>query len=227
MRCASAISPNATPVSPRVVLADDHRMVMEGIAELVQDTVRVVAMAGCGRSLADAIEQTSPDLVISDINMPNGSGLDALQSDRDAGRCTPFLFLTMHTEPPLVARAFELGAKAYVLKTAAGDELLRAISRVVAGGIYVTPILNAKLHRSSEIERFRITPRLREVLYLTARGLPAKRVAAQLEVSVRTIESHRYTLMQIFDAHSILDLVHRATEAGCLLAIDRSSSGRP
>jgi DNA-binding NarL/FixJ family response regulator len=202
-------------------------MVMEGIAELVTDAVRVVALAGCGRSLDEAIGRTSPDIVISDIDMPEGSGLDALQSDRSAGRRTPFLFLTMHTEAPLVARAFELGAKGYVLKTAAGEELLRAISRVVAGGTYVTPMLNAKLHRSSKVEQFRLTPTLREVLNLTARGLPAKRVAAHLEVSVRTIESHRYTLMQIFDAHTILDLVHRATDAGCLLALDRSDFGKP
>jgi DNA-binding NarL/FixJ family response regulator len=227
MRCASSVSSSGLTVTPRAVLADDHRMVMEGIAELVKDAVRVVALAGCGRSLGEAIVRTSPDIVISDINMPNGGGLDALQSDRSVGRCTPFLFLTMHTEAPLVARAFELGAKGYVLKTAAGEELLRAISRVVAGGTYVTPMLNAKMHRSCEIEHFRLTPRLREVLVLTARGLPAKRVAAHLEVSVRTIEAHRYALMQIFDAHTTLDLVHRATDAGCLFAIDGSDFGKP
>lgn len=222
MRASCAISQSAPSALPRAVLADDHQMVMEGIADLLKDTVRLVAMAGCGRSLAEAITRTSPDIVISDISMPNGSGIAVLQSVRAVGKRTPFLFLTMHAEGTLVARALELGANGYVLKTAAGEELLRAVGVVVAGGTYVTPMLNTRMRSGFEIDRYHLTRRLREVLCLTARGLQAKQIATHLALSVRTIESHRSTLMQIFDAHSVWDLVRRAKDVGCLLDITQS-----
>lgn len=227
MRAARAVSGKARSALPRAVIADDHHMVMEGIADLLKDTVHLVAMAGCGRSLTEAITRTSPDIVISDINMPRGSGIDVLQAVRAGGVQIPFLFLTMHAEGTLVARALELGAKGYVLKTAAGEELLQAVAAVAAGGTYITPMLTLRMRRGFEIERYRLTRRLREVLYLTARGLQAKQIAAQLGLSVRTVESHRATLMQIFDAHSVCDLVRRATDVGCLLAITLNDFGPP
>src|SRR4051812_48076453 len=92
---------------PRAILADDHLMVMEGIAELLAETVQLVAMAATGRALVDTIWRTSPDIVITDLNMPHGSGLDALKSVRVTGSQLPFIFLTMHAEPPLWRQSCE------------------------------------------------------------------------------------------------------------------------
>lgn len=204
--------------APRAVLADDHLMVMEGIAHLLADTVRLVALAATGRALADAIARTTPDLVITDVNMPHGNGLDVLKAVRAAGNQTPFIFLTMHAEGPLVASILREGANGYVLKSAAGEELLRAIHDVLAGRTYVTPLLSAKMLSSFAVARYRLTAKQHEVLTLTGRGLRSKQIAALLAISVRTVEAHRYALMQIFEAHSVLELVRKAADLGCVVA---------
>jgi DNA-binding NarL/FixJ family response regulator len=202
---------------PRAVLADDHLMVMEGIAELLAERVRLVALAATGRALVDAIERTVPDPVIADVNMPHGSGLDAMKSVQAAGARTPFLFLTMHAEGPLVASVMRAGASGYVLKSAAGEELLHAVDVVLGGGTYVTPSLGARMLGSFAVERYRLTAKQDQILHLTGRGLRSKQIAAMLGVSIRTVEAHRYTLMQIFEAHSVLELVRRATCLGCMV----------
>jgi len=129
-------------------------MVMEGIAELLAATVQFVTLASTGRDLVYAIGRTSPDLVITDFNMPHGSGVDAMKSVRAAGTKLPFLLLSMHAEGPLVASILRAGASGYVLKSAAGDELLRAVD-VVLAGTYVTPSLGAKILGRLSVERYR------------------------------------------------------------------------
>jgi DNA-binding NarL/FixJ family response regulator len=115
-----------------------------------------------------------------------------------------------------VAAILRAGANGYVLKNAAGGELLRAVADVLAGGTYVTPTLSASMLRSCAIERYRLSPKQAEILALTSRGLRSKQIAAHLAISVRTVEAHRYTLMQIFDVHSVLELVRRAADLGCV-----------
>lgn len=193
-------------------------MVMEGIADLLVDTVRLVAMAATGRALVDAIRRTSPDIVITDVNMPHGSGPDVLKAVRAAGTQTPFIFLTMHAEGPLVASVLRAGANGYVLKSAAGEELLRAVAAVLAGGTYVTPSLSGRMISCFAIDRYRLTAKQHQILYLTGRGLRSKQIAARLAISTRTVESHRHTLMQIFEAHSVIELVRRADDLGCTVA---------
>lgn len=202
---------------PRAVLADDHIMVMEGIAVLLANTVQLVALASTGRALVDAIHRTSPDIALSDLSMPHGTGLDALKSVRAAGNPLPFVFLTMHAEGPLVASILRAGTNGYVLKTAAGDELVLAIKDVLAGATYVTPTLSARMLRSFSVERYRLSPKQAEVLALTGHGLRPKQIAERLAISVRTVESHKYCLMQIFEVHSVLELVRKATELGCMV----------
>jgi DNA-binding NarL/FixJ family response regulator len=199
-------------------------MVMEGIANLLADTVRLVALAATGRALIDAIQRTTPDVVITDVSMPYGNGLHVLKAVRATGNLTPFIFLTMHAEGPLVASILREGANGYVLKSGAGEELLRAIHIVLAGGIYVTPSLTAKMLSSFAVTRYRLTAKQQEVLALTGRGLRSKQIADHLAISVRTVEAHRYTLMQIFEAHSVLELVRKASDLGCVVA---SSSDEP
>jgi DNA-binding NarL/FixJ family response regulator len=203
---------------PRAVLADDHLMVMEGIAKLLAERIQLVAVAATGRALVDAIGRTPPDLAITDVNMPQGSGIDAMKSVRTAGGRTPFLFLTMHAEGPLVASVMRAGASGYVLKSAAGEELLKAVDGVLGGGTDVTPSLGAKMLGGFSVQRYRLTPKQEQILRLTGRGLRSKQIAARLGLSTRTVEAHRYTLMQIFEVHSVLELVQRATHLGCFMA---------
>jgi DNA-binding NarL/FixJ family response regulator len=191
---------------------------MEGIAELLAGRVQLVALAATGRALVDAVGRTAPDLVITDVNMPHGSGVDAMKSVRAAGARTPFLFLTIHAEGPLVASVMRAGASGYILKSAAGEELLQAVDVVLAGGTYVAPSLGGKVLSTFSVQRYRLTPRQDQILHLTGRGLRTKQIAATLAISTRTVEAHRYTLMEIFEVHSVLQLVRRATDLGCLAA---------
>jgi DNA-binding NarL/FixJ family response regulator len=185
---------------PRIVFADDHRMVAEGIERLLDDD----------------IERESPDLILSDINMPGGNGLEVLKTLRARGDSTPFVFLTMHAEPALAASAMRSGANGYVLKVSAGDELLSALRQVLAGGTYVTPSLGARYLRGRMADLHELTPKQREVLRLVGSGLRSKQIAAQLGLSVRTVEAHKYTIMQILDVHSTLELVRRSEDLGLL-----------
>lgn len=201
---------------PRIVFADDHRMVAEGIERLLDDSFELAALAQDGRSLLDMIERESPDLILSDINMPGGNGLEVLKTLRSQGNETPFVFLTMHAEPALAAAAMRAGANGYVLKLSAGEELLSALRLVLAGGTYVTPSLGARYLRGRMTDLHELTPKQREVLRLVGSGLRSKQIAAQLGLSVRTVEAHKYTIMQILDVHSTLELVRRSEDLGLL-----------
>jgi len=201
---------------PRIVFADDHRMVAEGIERLLDDDFELVALAQDGHSLLDVIERESPDLILSDINMPGGNGLEVLKTLRGRGDSTPFVFLTMHAEPALAASAMRSGANGYVLKVSAGDELLSALHQVLAGSTYVTPSLGARYLRGRMADLHELTPKQREVLRLVGSGLRSKQIAAQLGLSVRTVEAHKYTIMQILDVHSTLELVRRSEDLGLL-----------
>lgn len=201
---------------PRIVFADDHRMVAEGIERLLDDDFNLVALAQDGRSLLEAIERESPDLILSDINMPGGNGLEVLKTLRGRGDTTPFVFLTMHAEPALAASAMRAGANGYILKVSAGDELLSALRQVLAGGTYVTPSLGGRYLRDRTADLHELTPKQREVLRLVGSGLRSKQIAAQLGLSVRTVEAHKYTIMQILDVHSTLELVRRSEDLGLL-----------
>jgi DNA-binding NarL/FixJ family response regulator len=201
---------------PRIVFADDHRMVAEGIERLLDDSFELAALAQDGRSLLEMIERESPDLILSDINMPGGNGLEVLKTLRSQGNETPFVFLTMHAEPALAAAAMRAGANGYVLKLSAGEELLSALRLVLAGGTYVTPSLGARYLRGRMTDLHELTPKQREVLRLVGSGLRSKQIAAQLGLSVRTVEAHKYTIMQILDVHSTLELVRRSEDLGLL-----------
>lgn len=199
---------------PRVVFADDHRMVAEGITRLLDGRFDLAGMAQDGHSLLAHVRSDDPDLVLSDINMPGCNGLDVLKVLRAEGNAVPFVFLTMHSEPALAATAMRAGANGYVLKLSAGEELLMALEQVLAGRNYVTPSLGARYLRGHLSDLYDLTPKQREVLRLVGTGLRSKQIAAQLGLSVRTVEAHKYTIMQILDVHSTLELVRRSEELG-------------
>lgn len=198
------------------VIADDHRVVAEGVRELVATHFRQTRLVGSGDELVSTLLADPPDVVIADIEMPGLSGLDALRQARDAGSRVPFVILTMHSEPMIAASVMEAGANAYVLKSAAGDELLSAIEDVMQGRTYVTPSLGARSLGARIHQLNRMTPKQKQILSLVGQGLRTKQIAAELGLSVRTVEAHKYSIMQILGVHSTMEMVKRAEEQGLL-----------
>jgi DNA-binding NarL/FixJ family response regulator len=171
----------------RLIIADDHCMVAEGIERLLVDDFELLEVASDGEALLAAVRRENPDVVISDISMPGMSGLDVLKQLRSEGSRVPFIFLTMHAEPALAAAAMRAGANGYVLKYAAGKDLVAAVRQVLSGGVYVTPSLGARYLSSQLQEIHNLTVKQREVLRLVGRGLRSKQIAADLGLSVRTV----------------------------------------
>lgn len=200
----------------RLVFADDHRMVAEGIERLLSEQFNLVGIAADGRTLLEMVRSLKPDLILSDINMPDSNGLEVLKKLRAEHDTTPFVVLTMHAEPALAAEAMRAGANGYVLKLSAGEDLLKAIHQVLMGGTYVTPSLGGRYLSGRLRELHELTAKQREVLRLVGKGLCSKKIAAELGLSVRTIEAHKYTMMQILDVHSTLALVRRSEDLGLL-----------
>jgi DNA-binding NarL/FixJ family response regulator len=202
---------------PRIAFADDHRMVAEGILRLLEDDYDLVGLATDGPSLLALVRDEHPDLVVTDLNMPGASGLDVMQTLRGEGVATPFVFLTMHADPPLVAAALRAGAQGYVPKVAAGDELLAAVEAALEGRTYLSPSLGEPPTDDPRGGRpSLLTPKQREVLGHVAAGLRSRQIADAMGVSVRTVEAHKYSIMQALDVHSTLELVRRARELGLL-----------
>lgn len=211
---ADVMTPGARP---RLVFADDHRMVAEGIVRLLEPDYDIVAVVEDGGALLEAIRRETPDLVLSDINMPRGNGLEVLKALHARGDTTPFVILTMHAEPSLADMAMKAGANGYVLKMSAGEELLLALRRVRDGDTYVTPSLGVHAADRLPGEMRELTPKQREVLRMVGQGLRSREIAERMGLSARTVEAHKYMIMQILGVHSTLELVRRSEDLGLLL----------
>jgi DNA-binding NarL/FixJ family response regulator len=207
---------------PRVILADDHAMIVDGLRSLLREHVDLVATVGDGEALLEAARRLQPDVVITDISMPRLSGLEVLRrltpngagTAAGAGRATVprFIILTMHADPELAAEALRAGACGYLLKHSAGDELVVAIREVLQGRSYLTPLITkdvvSSLTRSPARARRRgLTARQREVLRLIAAGKRMKEIGAQLQLSRRTVEMHKYEMMQAIGVKTTAELI--------------------
>ncbi|TCI09990.1 response regulator transcription factor [Dyella soli] len=201
---------------PSLIIADDHRMVAEGIQHILDDDFDLLDIVADGEALVDAVRQFAPDLVVADINMPKCNGMDALKRLRQAGYDTRFVFLTMHIEPALAVAALRAGASGYIVKNSAGEDLRSAAQQVMAGGTYVTPALGARYISGQLMDVQNLTSKQIQVLRLVGSGLRSKQIALQLGLSVRTVEAHKYTMMQVLGVHSTLELVRRAEDLGLL-----------
>jgi len=199
---------------PRIILADDHAMVAEGLARIVVEIGDVVANERDGAELVSAARRLSPDIVVTDVTMPVLSGIDAMRQLKADGAQARFIFLTIHTEARLAAEALRAGASGYLLKHAAGDELLAAIRTVLEGRTYLTPMVTREvlenLTSPAIITEPKLTPRQREVLRRIAQGERLKEIAFALGISVRTVEDHKYQLMRALGVESTADLVRFA-----------------
>jgi DNA-binding NarL/FixJ family response regulator len=208
---------------PRVLLADDHRLVAEGLRGLLDPYFDVVGIVSDGRELLVAAKQLDPDVVVLDISMPSLNGIEAAGQMRGAKSRAKLIFLTMHSEVSYAARSLEAGASGFVLKHSAASELVTAIQEVLKGGTYITPQIAGEL-----VDSFRrgtptgadalseLTPRQREVLQLVAEGRSAKEIAALLHISRRTAEFHKARLMEVLGLQTTAELVQYALRVGLI-----------
>jgi DNA-binding NarL/FixJ family response regulator len=199
---------------PKVLLADDHAIVAEGLARLINDVADLVGQVNDGLGLVEEARRLRPDIVVADITMPGMSGIDAMRQLKAEGCEARFIFLTIHTEARLAAEAMRSGASGYLLKQAAGNELFEAIQAVTSGRTYLTPLITGDVLRTltappEAVER-ELTPRQRDVLRLLAQGKRMKEIAAELDISVRTVENHKAQLQQALSLSSTADLVRFA-----------------
>ncbi|HEU4996042.1 MAG TPA: response regulator transcription factor [Gemmatimonadaceae bacterium] len=203
---------------PRVILADDHTMIVDGLRSLLRDHVDLVATVADGEALLEAARRLQPDVVITDISMPKLSGLEVLRRLTSNGAASVrtavprFVILTMHADPELAAEALRAGACGYLLKHSAGEELVVAIREVLQGRSYLTPLITkdvvSSLTRSPARARRRgLTARQREVLRLIAAGKRMKEIGAQLQLSRRTVEMHKYEMMQAIGVKTTAELI--------------------
>lgn len=208
---------------PRILMADDHSIVLAGLRKLVESEGEVVGTVEDGRSLVAEAEKLRPDIILLDISMPLLNGLDAARQLTKLVPESKLIFLTMHATPTYATEAFKAGASGYLIKRSAATELKQAIQAVMRGQHYMTPlitrdVLAAVLHPQEKPPCTRqlatLTPRQREVLQLIAEGKGTKEVASLLNISVKTVEFHKLRIMEELDLHSTAELIKFAIAEG-------------
>jgi len=211
---------------PRVLIADDHSLLLAGLRRLVEDFCEVVGMVEDGRALIETADRLRPDLILLDISMPLLNGLDAAREIKRSAPNCKLLFLTMHASPTYATEALKAGGNGYLLKQSAASELRVAIEAVLNGQTYLTPAITRSVIDTAlkpdkqEIRRAvsDLTPRQREVLQLIGEGMGTKDIATLLNVSVKTVEFHKGRLMEQLDVHSTADLIKFAIAEGLAAA---------
>lgn len=208
---------------PRILLADDHKIVLEGLRSLLADEFELIGTAANGLELIQKCQLLHPDVIVADVSMPLLNGIDAVRKLREAGNLPKIVFLSMHPDASYATRALDAGAFGYVLKHAASDELIQAIHDALAGKIYISPSLRSPAlgellrsgtsHAKSTID---LTQRQRDVIQLLAEGKSAKEIGAILEISPRTVETHKYKMMDDLGVKSTAELVQYAIRHGLI-----------
>jgi DNA-binding NarL/FixJ family response regulator len=204
-------------ITPRVLLADDHSLLLGAFARLLAGECEIVGQVSDGRALVAAAEKLKPDVIVLDIAMPVLNGLEAGRQLKERLRNVKLVFVTMNEDPDLAAEAFKSGASAYLLKRSAAPELLTAIREVMQGRSYVTPLITdglveSLLHVNDHHPGDELTPRQREVLQLIAEGHSMKKVASLLDVTARTVAFHKYRMMEQLRVKSTAELIQYAVK---------------
>ena len=225
----SLILARVTPMSEtyRILLADDHVLVAEGIQKLLEPEYELVGIVADGRSLVAAAAKLQPDIVVVDISLPLLNGLDASQQLKKNNPNLKIIVLTMHSEPNFVTQAFRVGVSGYVLKQSVGSELVQAIREVVKGRTFVSPMVAQSLVDQAvnptpasgpgEVNvgfAQTLSSRQREVLQLVAEGKATKEIASILNVSVKTVEFHKTRIMKELRLRTAAELTKYAIAAG-------------
>src|SRR5580693_874 len=200
----------------KVLVADDHAVVAQGLSALLEDTFDLAGVVHDGRALLAAVETLRPDVVVTDISMPLLNGLDAVRQIHRRHPRVKVIILTMHSETQLAVDALRAGASGYLLKVSPAEELITAIEQVALGRSYITTLLAKDLiallmeARGASPGVTPLTPRQREVLQLVAEGRTMKEVASILNISPRTAESHKYEIMQVLGVETTAALIQYA-----------------
>jgi DNA-binding NarL/FixJ family response regulator len=204
-----------------ILLADDHKIVLDGLRSLLTEEFHLLGTATDGLQLVEKAAELHPDLIVADISMPLLNGIDALRQIKEDNPGVRMVFLTMHPDSSYLTRAFEAGALGYVLKHAASDELVTALHAALRGERFISPELkrdavvelldDSRRHLKTTLE---LTPRQRQVLQLLAEGNSAKQIGAILEISARTVETHKYKMMDDLGVKTTAQLIQHAIKLG-------------
>jgi DNA-binding NarL/FixJ family response regulator len=205
----------------RVVLADDHTLVLEAFSILLSPDVDIVGTASDGRELIKIVRELKPDIVVTDISMPNLNGVDACMKLLKLAPKTKIIFLTVLNDPDVVAEVIRAGAKGYLLKSSASSELLQAIKAVAAGRTYITPLvtdsmIGSLINGGKRNQAKKLTVRQREILQLLAEGKTMKEAAGVLCITPRTVAFHKYRIMDTLGIENNAALVRFALNTGLL-----------
>lgn len=205
----------------RVLLADDHQIVLEGLKSLLEPEFELVGTVTDGRALVNEALKLNPDVIVVDISMPLLNGIEAVRQIRKTEERIKVVFLTMHPDASYAAMAFDAGASGYVLKNSASRELITAIGEAMKGRTYVTPMIAGELLQTYKKSRpgekkykKKLTHRQEEILQLLAEGLSAKEIADRLCISPRTVETHKYNMLQELNLNTTADLIKFAIKHG-------------
>jgi DNA-binding NarL/FixJ family response regulator len=205
----------------KILLADDHKIVVEALSALLTKSYHLVGTAYDGRSLVEEALRLQPDIIVSDIFMPLLNGFDALRQLRKKGNTARTIFLSMYNDAPLAAEAIRAGASGFVSKESAGEELIQAITESIEDRIYITPLvgkdpLSLLMEARAKPGSCDLlpSPRQREVLQLLAEGKTLKEVGAILGISPRTAETHKYEMMEALGIKNTPDLIRLAFRLG-------------
>lgn len=205
----------------RLLLADDHKIVLEGLKSILESQFDLIGMVEDGRALVSAADELRPDVVVVDVSMPLLNGIEAAHQIKMMDDRIKIVFLTMHPDVTYARRALDAGASGYVLKTSASTELVTAIQEVLWGRTYISPVIAGELiesyrtgvHDQKSIFH-KLTTRQREVLQLLAEGHSAKKIADILSISPRTVEFHKYRMMDELNIGTSAELVQFAIKHG-------------
>ena len=205
----------------RVLLADDHRIVAEGLKSLLVAEFDLVGVVEDGRAMVAAAKALTPDVIVADITMPHLNGIEALEEVKKFDPLVRVIFLTMHRDVVYARHALEAGAAGFVLKHSAPEELVLAVGAAAQGRTFITPslagdVLQALRHGPLESvdQLATLTLRQREILRLVADGLTAKAIGVELHISARTVEDHKYRMVDALGVKSSAELIHFAIKHG-------------
>ena len=211
-------------MSIRIILADDHQLFREGLRSLLKDEadIKVVAEVADGHAAVQQTSELKPDVVIMDITMPGLNGIEATQRIASQIPDTKVIALSVHSDARFVEGMLKAGASGYLLKDCASDELIKAIRVVVSGHVYLSPAISDSVVQSfspgtqakARLSLDLLTPREREVLQLVVEGAPSKQIATKLNISTKTVDSHRHNIMETLNLHSVAELTKFAISQG-------------
>ncbi|HET9943831.1 MAG TPA: response regulator transcription factor [Terriglobia bacterium] len=203
---------------PRLLLADDHTIVLEGITRLLQSEYDLLPPAGDGQLLVENAMRTNPDVIIADISMPILNGIEAVRQLRKKGSKAKVIFLSMHADIEWAAQALAVGASGYVIKQSAAEELSHAIQEALRNKTYITPRVVRDKESMSHVSKhgMMLTAREREVLQLVAEGRTINGIAAILKVAGRTVVFHKTNIMDKLNLRTTADLTQYAVRHGMI-----------